>query len=144
MTLWGGISSILQRLASKLEGLKHSLRARTQVIWCPKPTLPPLSCQPLAHPCCSSNGVNTWCGPCSRWSLKWGDRGDLRAAPHLTHPKLKLCQAPFLLPVADDYFEVVNGKGTLWFKIRNMYLVLVSILSTELLKPLAFPKWWEL
>lgn len=37
--LQGGISSILQRLASKLEGLKNRFGARTQVIWFPKSIL---------------------------------------------------------------------------------------------------------
>lgn len=43
--LQGGISSILQRLASKLEGFKHRFGARTQVIWFPKSILPPLPWQ---------------------------------------------------------------------------------------------------
>ena len=45
--LQGGIRSILQRLASKLEGLKHRFGARTQVIWFPKSILPPLPWQQM-------------------------------------------------------------------------------------------------
>lgn len=36
--LQGGLCSILQRLASKLQGLEQRLGGRTQVFWFPKPT----------------------------------------------------------------------------------------------------------
>ena len=31
----------------------------------------------------------------------------------------------------------------MWFIIKSIYLILVPISDTELLKPLEFPRWWE-
>ena len=42
-------------------------------------------------------------------------------------------------PLCCLFFDTV----ILWFIVRNIYLVLVPISGTELLKLLEFPKWWE-